>query len=183
MTDPERDIQRLWHEQPLTEEDVMSIDEIRSKAEQLTHKVRRGNIVAATLFAVIIGVEIWQVWREPALVERVGDVLTIAALIYAAYWFRDKVTTQAMPAGLGRTASADFYRSQLARQRDLARRPWRYLVLFVPGVALSLLGRSLERPPAQTAVIVALGIGLFVAVAWVHLRTARKLQREIDDLG
>ena len=87
-----------------------------------------------------------------------------------------------MPAGLGLTSSVDFYRQQLARQRDLAASPWEFLAPFVPGVGLSLFGRSLDRPPAQTAPIVAFGVALFLAVAWVNRRTARKLQREIDEL-
>ena len=88
-----------------------------------------------------------------------------------------------MPAGLALTTSVDFYRHQLTRERDLANHPWRYLAVFVPGVGLSLLGRSLDRPPAQTAAIAAFGIALFFAVAWVNRRTARKLQSEIDLLG
>jgi hypothetical protein len=182
MNEPEQDIQRLWHDQP-REEHVMPIDEIRSRAERFNQKVRRWGVSGGVLFVLIIVVEGWQVWRETELPERVGDLLTVAALIYWAYLARPYMTTQAMPSGLGLTSSVDFYRTQLARQRDLASHPWRWLVLFVPGVGLSLFGDALSQPVAQTAAIAAFGVALFLWAAWVNGRTARKLQREIDELG
>lgn len=182
MSEPEQDIQRLWRGQP-REEQVMSIDEIRSRAERFEKKVRRWGLQGGILFASIIVVESWQVWRETELPERVGDLLTMAALVYVAYLYRPYMATQTMPSGLGLTSSVDFYRTQLARRRDLASHPWRYLVLFVPGVGLSLFGDALTRPVFQTAAIAAFGVALFLWAAWVNGRTARKLQREIDELG
>ena len=88
-----------------------------------------------------------------------------------------------MPAGLGLTASVDFYRTQLARQRDLANQPWRYFAVFIPGVGLSLLGGALDQSAAQTAAFAAFGVALFVTIAWVARRGARRLQDEIDELG
>ena len=182
MTEPDRDIQRLWHDQP-REEHAMSIDDIRSKAERFERKTRRWNTVTAVLFPLLIVVEAWQVWRDPELLERVGDLLTMAALIFVLYGFLRHATTQSMPAGLGLTGSVDFYRQQIARQRDLASSPWRYLALFIPGVGLSLFGHALERSAAENTAIAAFGVALFLTVAWLHRRTARRLQREIDELG
>ena len=161
----------------------MNIDDIRAKAGRFEQKTRRWYVFTGMVFLAAIMLEVWQVWREPDVVERVGDGLTIAALVYVAFWFRSRARIASMPAGLALTTSVDFYRHQLTRERDLANHPWRYLAVFVPGVGLSLLGRSLDRPPAQTAAIAAFGIALFFAVAWVNRRTARKLQSEIDLLG
>jgi hypothetical protein len=180
MTEPLHDIQRIWHEQP-REEHPMAIEEIRSRAKRFEQKTRRWNIVTAVVIVLVMAVESWQVWRETVLPERAGDLLTMAALLYTAYRFRG-YAAQAMPAGLGLTGSVEFYRQQLARQRDLAGHPWRYLVLFIPGVSLSLLGRSLDRPVAQTAMVAAFGVALFLTVAWINRRTAQRLQREIDQL-
>jgi hypothetical protein len=181
MSDPERDIHRLWRNQP-REEHAMSVDDVRARAERLQQRVRRWNVVGAAVFVVVVVAEAWQVWIHPDLLERVGDALTAAALTYVMYRFRPYAAARSMPASLGLTSSVDFYRRQLARQRDLASRPWRYLVLFVPGVGLSLFGRALDRPAAQTFGIAAFGVVLFLAVAWFNVRTARRLQREIDEL-
>jgi hypothetical protein len=179
MNDCEPDIRRLWHDQP--REPVVSIDEIRSKADWFRRKVRRWNAVTALIFVLAIVVEAWQVWREPALLERVGDGLTMAAIVYVMYRYRESAMAP-MPAGLGLTASVHFYRHELARQRDLAAHPWRFYAPFLPGVALSLLGRALERPAVQSAAVAAIGITLFLTAVWLNRRTAHQLQLEIDEL-
>lgn len=161
----------------------MSIDDIRSKAERFARKTRAWNIATLVLLGALILVESWQVWREPLLLERVGDTLTIAALIAVAYRFRRYVINPAMSTGLATTSSVEFYRQQLARQRDLARYPWRYLILFVPGVALSLFGKTVNRSATQNAAIAMFGVALFLSVAWLNSRTARALQRDIDELA
>jgi hypothetical protein len=117
------------------------------------------------------------------MLDRVGDLLSIAALVYVAYRFRGYGRIGSMPAGLGLTSSVDLYRSQLARQRDLTINGWKYLLLFVPGVSLSLFGRALDRSLNQNIAVAAFGVALFMVVAWLYARTARKLQKEIDLLS
>jgi hypothetical protein len=182
MIESERDIQQLWNSQP-REEHVMSIDDVRSKAERFEQKLRRRSIATAVLVAVLIIVEAWQVWRSPELLERVGDLLTVAAFVYVGYRFRGYATAHLMPAGLGLTASIDFYRTQLARQRDFASHPWKFLAVFIPGVGLSLLGGVLNQAPALSAAFAGFGVALFVTTAWVIRRSARRLQDELDELG
>ena len=160
----------------------MSIDDLRSRAARFERKLRRTNVATAALVAALIGVEFWQVWRSPELLERVGDLLTVAAFVYVGYRFRGYATVQSMPAGLGLTASVDFYRTQLARQRDLANKPWRFFAVFIPGVGLSLLGGALDQSAARTVALAAAGVALFVTIAWLTRRGARRLQDEIDEL-
>jgi NhaP-type Na+/H+ or K+/H+ antiporter len=157
--------------------------DVRVKAERLEQRVRGWKIAGGLLFGVVIGAEAWQVWRPNPLLERTGDLLTIAAFVYTAYWFRRYAPVGAVPGALGRTASVDFYRMRLERQRELASHPWRYLAVFIPGVALSLFGHASERPIEQNAAIAVVGVLLFVIVAWVIRRTGRQLQHELDDLG
>ena len=181
VDEKEREIHKLWNEQP-REEHAMSIDEIRSRAERFERSMRRWNVATPILFVVIIVVEAWQVWRTPEVVERTGDLLTIAAFAYCLIRYREYLAAQPTSAGLGKTSSAEFYRKLLISQRDVASHPWRYLVFFVPGVALSLLGHAFDRPLVQTAMIAAAGVLLFLGVVWWHQHTARRLQREIDQL-
>ena len=182
MSDLERDLQRLWNDQP-REEHLLTIDAIRSKAEQFERRTRRSNTFTKWLFVLLIAVEAWQVWRHPELLERLGDLLTIAAFVYVMLVFRGATATRTMPAGLGLTSSVDFYRNELARQRDVASHPWRIFAVFIPGVALSLFGDSLDRSPEQIAAIAAFGVALFLGAAWVTRRTGRRLQHEIEELG
>lgn len=178
-----RDPHRVWRQQPRSEENRMSMNDVRAKAERLEQRVRRWKITGGLLFSLVIGAEAWQVWRPNPLLERTGDLLTIAAFVYLAYWFRRYAPVRSVPGALGRTASVDFYRMRLERQCQLASHPWRYLALFIPGVALSLFGRAGERPVEQNAAIAVVGVLLFVMVAWVIRRTGRQMQRELDDLA
>ena len=161
----------------------MSVENIRAKAERLERRVRSLNIATAALFAAVTSLEMWQISRSGEVLERVGDSLTIAAFVYVAFRFRGNVAVQSMPAGLGLTGSVHFYRDQLARRRDLSSHPWRFLLPFVPGVGLSLLGGALDGPPGWTATVAFAGVALFLLVAWWEKRRAMRIQQEIDELG
>jgi hypothetical protein len=179
--DADAAVYTIWQQQE-REEEMMPLDEIRAKAERLDAKTRRWRGATAALFILLVIVEALQVWREEALVERAGDSLTIAALLYVAYRFR-RQRMAAPPPVLGRTNSLEFYRVELTRQRDLSKDSWGYLLPFVPGVALSLFGRGLgERPPGQTIAVIVFGVALFLGAAAWNAYTARKLQNEIDAL-
>ncbi len=174
------EILRLW-EQQSREEQIMPLDDIRTKAERLDTKTRRWRGATTVLVILLVIVEAWQVWRGERMLERAGDLLTIAAFVYIAYRYRKRLAGP--PVALGRTNSVDFYRAELARQRDLSKDRWAFLLPFVPGVALALFGRGLgERPLGQTVGIIIFGVALFLGAAWWIAYTARKFQNEIDAL-
>ena len=181
MSEPEGDIRRLWRDQP-REEVRMSIDELRSRSGQLQSRVHRWKSLTIVVFLIAIVGDTWTVFASDEFLDRVGNLLTLAAIFYLAYQFRGYRPIDSMPAGLGLTASRDFYRQQLARQRDFTAQPWRYLVPFIPGVALSLLGGAIDRPLSQVLGIATFGVGLFLWAAWWSNRTAREFQHEIDKL-
>jgi hypothetical protein len=174
------EILSLWQKQARQEE-MMPLDEIQTKAERLDAKTRRWRVVTAMLFILLLIWESWQVWIQPDMLERAGDLLTIAAFVYVAYRFR-KQRMAVPPVALGRTNSADFYRAELIRQRDLSKDSWGYLLPFVPGVALALFGGGFaDRPTSQLIALVTFGVALFLGVAWWNAHTARRLQNEIND--
>jgi hypothetical protein len=171
----------MWQRQKRQEE-AMPLDDIRAKAERLDAKTRQWRAATALLFMLLLISEALQVWMQEALLERAGDSLTIAALVYVAYRFRrQRMATS--PVTLGRTNSVEFYRAELARQRDRSKDNWRYLLPFVPGVTLAIFGRGLgARSLSQTVAVIICGVALFLGVAWWNAHTSRKLQNEIDAL-
>jgi uncharacterized membrane protein YfcA len=175
------EILRLW-EQQSREEQIMPLDDIRTKAERLDKKTRRWRLATAVLFALLLIKGALEVWIQEGILEKAGDLLLMAALVYTAYRYR-KQRLAAPPAALGRTNCIDFYRAELVRQRDLSQDSWRCLLPFVPGVALALLDGVFEaRTTSQLIAIVAGFVGLFLGIAWWNAHTARKLQSEIDTL-
>lgn len=175
------EILRLWEQQSRGEQ-IMPLDDIRTKAERLDTKTRRWRRATTVLVILLVIMEAWQVWRGEGMLERAGDLLTIAAFVYIAYRYR-KHRLAAPPVALGRTNSVDFYHAELVRQRNLSKDSWGYLLPFVPGVALALLGDGVEnRPTSHIIALVAFGVALFLGVAWWNAHTVRQLQNAIDGL-
>jgi hypothetical protein len=171
----------LWQEQE-REEQNMQPNDIRTKAEQLDRKNRRSRLLTVLLFILLLILESWQVWVQEEMLERAGDLLTIAALLYIAHRFW-KYRAAAPPVALGTTNSVAFYRAELIRQRDLSKDSWGYLLPFVPGVTLSLFGDGIEnRPIGLWVALVVFAVALFLGIAWWNAHTARKLQSEVDAL-
>ena len=179
--DPETDIHKLWQEQTGVVQPV-SLHEIRAKAQRFEAKTRRWRNVGATcVILLVIGNAVEVVWPGQHILERAGDLLTIAALLYISYEYRKHRRLASMPEGVTLTSCIEVYRAQLTHERNLARQSGRYLLPFVPGVTLSLLGGILEGLPTLHMIgVAALGVALFVGIASLNAHTARKLQREID---
>jgi hypothetical protein len=173
------DVWLFWRNQD-REEHVTQVNEIRTKAERLDSRNRRWRLLTVLLVILLVAAEAWQVWRQEAILERAGDLLTIAAFVYVACRFR-KQRMAARPVVLGRSNGLEFYRAELLRQRDLSKDSWGYLLPFAPGVALSLFGRGIEnRTTGQVVALAAFGVGLFFCIAWWNAHMARKLQSEIN---
>ena len=122
------------------------------------------------------------VWPGRGVVERTGDLLTIAAFLYISYEYHKHARQE--PEQLGLTNCVQFYRAQLFHEQNLAQQSGRYLLPFAPGVTLSLLGGVLAHgiPAAQRIGIAVFGIALFLGVALLNTHTARQLQKKIDTL-
>jgi hypothetical protein len=171
----------LWQQQA-REEQPLPLDDIRTKAERLDAKTRRWRVVTAALFVLLLIKGAFEVWIQEGMLERAGDLLLMAALVYTAHQYR-KQRLAAPPVALGRTNCVDFYRAELVRQRDLSNDSWGFLLPFVPGMALVLLDARLEtRSTSQLIALVASGVGLFLGISWWNAHTARRLQNDIDAL-
>jgi hypothetical protein len=183
-SDDESSVRRLWQQQPGdgSQEQAMAMSEIRARAAQFESRTHTWNLVGAAVIVLAVIVEAWQVWAGEELLERTGDLLTIAAFFYIAHRYRTR-QMPTTPESLGRTGSVEYYRDQLIRQRDLADDKWGYLLPFVPGVSLSLLGGAVQdRPAGQVVALAVFGIVLFLGIAWWVARGARALQKQIEAL-
>jgi hypothetical protein len=183
VNDSENDTNGLWEEQP-REAQRISLDEIHAKAHRFETRTRRWRTVGSGVIVVAVIANIVEaLWPGQNIMERAGDLLTVAAFFYIAYEYWTHGRFAWRPEGLGLTDCVEFYRAHLIHERNLARQSSRYLLPFVPGVTLSLLSGVLEGvPTSRLIVFAALGVALFLGVAWWNARTARKLQKEIDAL-
>jgi len=81
---PETNIENAWQQQP-RENPRFSLEDIRAKAQHVEVKVRWWRRVGGAALIVAVIAEIVQVWVGRDLVERSGDLLTIAAILYISY--------------------------------------------------------------------------------------------------
>ena len=180
-THSDAEVLALWQQQA-REEQMVPLDDIRVKAERLDAKSRRMRVWMASFFILLLIKGAAEVWFQDAILERAGDLMNVAALLYVAYRYRQQ-RLAAPPVALGRTNCVEFYRAELVRQRDLSEDSWGYLLPFVPGTTLAVFGRGFEnRPPGQIIAIVVLGVAVFLGVHGWNVHTARRFQREIDAL-
>ena len=178
---PDAEIRGLWMDQPRPAQAV-SLGDIRLRAERLDRKARRWRVATGALFLLLLIKGGLEVWTQTGTLERAGDLLLMAALVYVAHRYRTWRRLP-QPVALGRSNCAEFYRAELVRQSDLLQDSWGFLLPFVPGITLAALDGVLEaRSPGQTIVLILLGVGLFLGIAWWNAHTARSLQTEIDSL-
>ena len=180
-TNTDVEVLALWQQQA-REEQIVPLDDVRTKAERLDAKSRRMRVWMPLLFMLLLIKGAMEVWFQVGILERAGDMLMMAALIYAADRYRTRHLA-AVPVGLGRTNCVAFYRAELVRQRDLSEDSWGYLLPFVPGMALAMLDGVFEaRPTSQKIMLVVLGVAAFLVVHGWNMYTARRFQREINAL-
>src|SRR5688572_27883674 len=176
------DIGQMWRQQP-RQDQTMSIEEVRRRAADFDRKVERWKNVGTTKVALQMVANVWQVWVNPDMIERAGHCLMLLALLFIAYRFWRHSRAEVVPSTLGLANCIEHYRARLLRQRDLSRDAWAFILPFVPGFGLIILGRAFEgRPTSQVAALIAVAIGLFAAVLWTIVRGRRTIEREIAAL-
>ena len=180
----QRDLNKLWQDQP-TEEVRMAIEDIRDRARRMKKKGDRRNLLEYAGVAFVVVGSMARSAREENVTVLVGAGLLILGALYVGYHLYRFGTVRAMPSDLGLKDCLNFQRAELVRQRDLLGGVWWwYLLPLVPGPALILIGRAIERADRRwPALLVAIVfVVTFVAIGRLNERGARKLQRVIDGL-
>ena len=183
---PSNDMRQVWQNQSVNPIQ-MSLDEIRKKAEKFQRRVRWRNIreyLGAVLVVAIFGSFFW---RYDSMLPCIGSALVIAGTLYMMYQLHKRGSAKIVPADLASRTCLDFHRRELERQRDLLRDVWRwYLLPFVPGMVVFVVGLAIQHPAGRWATA---GVGLafcaivFFLIGQLNRWAARKLQRQIDGLN
>jgi hypothetical protein len=188
MSDLDR-IQAVWANQP-KEGFSMSVEEIRTRSNSLQSIVRRRNtreFVVGACLIVVFGA--FAVFATTTL-ARLGMLLTVAGVAYVL-WRLHVVARVASDGEVAATQNwAQFYRSELLRQRDALSGVWRwYLGPLVPGMVVHWLSvgmKATDGNPVWPWVIAVGGLALcalvFLSIASANKKAAAALQAEIETL-
>ena len=187
---PDRDpFQTLWTNQQ-QEPFTMSMAEIHSRANRFQSRIRFRNLTEYAASALVIGVFGWMALLIPQPVVKAGAILVVLGTLYVAYALHRKGHAVPVPAGEAKPL-ADFYRSELVKQREALSTVWRwYLAPFVPGLLVFVGGVSFAPETglpliarlSQFGVSVALVGTVFAGIAWLNARAVKKLDAEIAAL-
>jgi hypothetical protein len=183
VDDDHNDVQRLWRDQP-GEGVRMSAQEVRGLAERFERTIIRRNrreYIASAFVVVWFGV--WGWFAESAVVA-LGCWLVVLGTLWVVFHLHRRGTARRQPGEQDAVSCLEFTRSELVRQRDLLRSVWWwYLLPFLPGMFLILVGRSLEGAGTWVVLSAAVLVAVtFVGIGLLNQRVARKLQRRLDDL-
>jgi hypothetical protein len=184
------DAKTLWRNQP-SEETVVTLDNIRDRAEQFQSQVRRRNMreyLAAPVVVVVCGVFMW---FFPGWMMKTGSALFIIAVLLVVWQLHKRAAAKMLPGNSGMPLVV-FHREALIRQRDALRSvgTW-YLAPFIPGFVLLVLGRYFQfHAPGRTLawdrqiiILCAIMAVLAFGIVWVlNAWGAERLQRKIDQL-
>jgi len=180
----ENDIRDLWKQQEQQHVRI-SPDELRKKSTRLQRRVRIG-LVAGLLASAFVLVSFTNLALQmPDWPRRIGAGLTA---IVGAYFIQQLIQNRMRktPADLSNSASVDFYRQELERQRDFHQgwRFWSRLAAFYPGYLLFCWGYAVEEPAsAHSFAWIAVTVLILGPVAIVlNLRKARIYQQRIDEI-
>lgn len=184
----DRHMRELWQGQQ-AEGVRMSVDQIRASAGTFQRRIGSRNMreyVAAAAVAIFFG---FQLQRTGDLLTRIGFALIVAGMLYMAWQLHSKGSGRPLPEDAGLASCAEFQRRELKRQRELVSGVWRwYLGPMIPGlvVLIAAFSRTNSRHLTHRGLIVVLYsilvAAVFVFVAKLNGRAARKLQRRIDEL-
>jgi hypothetical protein len=178
------DLNKLWQDQP-AERLPMTVEDIRNRGGRLEKKVGWRNLreYAGAAF-VVIGCAAFG-WREKNVTVLIGAAFMVLGTLYVVYHLHRFGAARSMPSDLGLTDCFDFHRAQLVRQRELLRGVWWwYLMPMVPGWALIMIGRAIERPERRLLALGATAVFVvtYVVIGKLNERGARLLQEWIDSL-
>ena len=168
--------------------DAPALVEVRARADKFYRKIRRRNLIEYAACIVVVIAFGRNVFVLPHVLQKIGSGWLIVATFYVA-WQLHRRGSAVSPDRSGEMPLSTFLCMQLARQRDALRSIfWWYILPFIPGIALILIGNGQDPQMAKHAPIWLRWVGLgatatmFAGVWWLNQLGARKLQRRIEEI-
>jgi hypothetical protein len=176
-----------WQNQPLSESEL-DMQLVINQAQQFQRKIRVRNLTEYLGCAILVAWTGSVALRSaaPPLIRAGAILLALGALAVAIILrLRGHAAKREPPLTAPTEEALSWHRAELVRQRDLLRgAPLWYLGPLVPGVAATLLGAGLASPGQglRIALSAALVVVVFIGIALLNLRAAKKLDRQIAEL-
>jgi hypothetical protein len=162
----------------------MPLEEIQRRALRFENRIQSRNLREYAGGAVGLAVFTYYIFKFPSPMTRAGSALVIAGMLYVMVQIYRRASPDKVPADLAWTASLEFHRRELVRQRDLLRSVWRwYIGPLIPGLLVFTAGTMPQHAPAWTFLaLVLFYLVVFGGIVWLNHRAAVGLDRQIAEL-
>jgi uncharacterized membrane protein (DUF485 family) len=176
------DPRNLWQDQEV-ERVTITVDDVRSRAARFERRVHWRNLREYAAGAIVVASLSPHLWRENGW-RLAPALLLIAGTIYVMFQIYRRGSARPVPAEAGMTASLEFHRRELERQRDALRTVWAwYLLPFLPGFVAMVVATAMDRGINARLIVSGLVFVLvFVVVGCLNAWAARKLDRKIQEV-
>jgi Flp pilus assembly protein TadB len=181
MSDDDNKLHAVWQQR---EGDPMqfSVEDLKRQARSFARSIRWRNVREYAAAAVVVLLFSCQAVRAITSAERWGSCLVVAAAVFVCGYLRSRGRAPELDSSVETRTMLASHRRELERQRDLLRSVGRwYLLPFVPGFVMLLIGRTAEHPVAAVAGAV-VAAAVFAVVLWLNRAAAHGLQRDIEAL-
>jgi hypothetical protein len=163
---------------------ALPLEDVRRGANKFYHYVWWRNAVEYAAAVIVVASFVYSAITIPSPLIKGGSVLVIGAALFAVWQLYRRASAEP-PERAGTMPLLAFTRAQLLRQRDALRSIfWWYMLPFLPGMALIVIGAMLSRggPQLRDAIGMAVLVAVFAGVWWINQLAARKLQRHIGEI-
>jgi hypothetical protein len=166
------------------------VGELRTGADRFYRQIRRRNRVEYGAAVLVVLCFSAYTILLPSPIARIGALLVVLGTLYVVWQLDRRASAIAPPPAEAALPLIVHQRAQLVRQRDALAAVWRwYLLPFVPGLAVMMLGPMIARDPAmllhmalnESLSILSL-ILVFGGIWWLNRRAANMLGRKIAEL-
>ena len=186
------DFKSLWQNQPTEENGMITLSDIRERAQALQARVRLRNGALYLYSLAIIALTLWLVSKGVSPRYTAPGLLIAAAHLFVIWQLWWRTSARPLPTHLMGSAALDYFRHELTRQRDALSGAWLwYVAPFMPGLIWELWLRATLHPaslsPANDhAMVLFLILGavfFWVSVTLAFLLASARLDLRLERLN
>jgi hypothetical protein len=185
------DLKTVWKTQFLEENSMITLSDLRARAERFQAHVRRRNVALYAYSLINIVLSFWLIATRPRLSAFLYPVLLMVAAHLLVLWqVNRRIGARPQPGDMAEKPALDFYRHELERQADGLSCAWLwYIAPFMPPFVWEL-AIWLHRIQTHVAVFgyrelifsVMFAVCFWTAVWFAFSRAAVRLQLQIARL-
>ena len=180
------DLKDLWHSEPEKAPPTMNVAEVQSKACAFETKIKRRNVIEWLACLVVVGLHAHDAFDSANALILTGNLIVVFAGLFIAVvlWRKGRVSLDA-DLTLGAVEFINAHANALdAQAKLLSRVPLWYLSPIAIGLGFLFAGRypTNGQPSMGWLLTVTFVTLVFVGIAWMNLRAARKMRDDAEAL-